>query len=153
LGQQQSSIWPTRSERRFGTRKVNSLKYCPKQTILGLGGTQRLPRRVGTPLAMELCLSGRPMSAQEAKDSGLIARVLPHENLLTETIKLAEQIGKQSPIVVRLIKEAVNRSQESSLAEGLLFERRIHQAGLNLPDAKEGMAAFVNKQKPNWSKL
>jgi len=99
---------------------------------------------------MELCLSGRALSAQEAKDNGLIARVVPHENLLTETIKLAEEIAKQSPLVVKLIKESVNRSQEVSLSEGLLFERRIHQAGLALPDAREGMQAFVEKRKPNW---
>ncbi len=91
-----------------------------------------MTRRVGKPLAMELCLTGRPLTAQEAKNSGLIARVVAHDNLLSETIKLGENIAKQSPIVVRLIKEAVNRSQEVSLSEGLLFERRVHQAGLAL---------------------
>ncbi|KAI6191158.1 hypothetical protein M3Y97_00197700 [Aphelenchoides bicaudatus] len=121
--------------------------------VPGLGGTQRLTRRINKPLAMELCLTGRKMTADEAKHCGLIARVLPHESLLIETIKLAEEIGKHSPIVVRLIKESVNRSQEVSLSEGLLFEKRVHEAGLALSDAKEGMEAFVQKRKPNWSKL
>jgi enoyl-CoA hydratase/carnithine racemase len=98
----------------------------------GLGGTQRLTRCVGKPLAMELCLTGRPMNAKEAKEAGLVARVVPHENLLVETIKLAEEIASKSSTVIKLIKEAVNRSQEVSLSEGLLFERRMFQAGLAL---------------------
>ncbi|KAI6226805.1 hypothetical protein M3Y95_00659500 [Aphelenchoides besseyi] len=121
--------------------------------IPGLGGTQRLPRIVGKSLGMEMNLSGRTLSATEALNVGLVSRVIEHDKLISETIKLAEQIAANSPKVVRQIKECVDRSQETTLAEGLRFERFAHKAGLNSAEAAEGMNAFIQKRKPNWSKL
>ncbi|KAI6174145.1 hypothetical protein M3Y98_01158000 [Aphelenchoides besseyi] len=121
--------------------------------IPGLGGTQRLPRIVGKSLGMEMNLSGRTLSAAEALTVGLVSQVIGHDKLISETIKLAEKIAANSSEVVRHIKECVDRSQETTLAEGLRFERFAHKAGLNSDDAVEGMKAFIQKRKPNWSKL
>jgi len=119
-------------------------------TLPGAGGTQRLPRAVGKAKAMDLCLTGRMMDAQEAERSGLVARVFPVDRLLDETLAAAQTIASYSLPAVMMVKEAVNRAFESSLAEGLLFERRTFHASFALDDQKEGMAAFAEKRKPHF---
>ena len=114
----------------------------------GLGGSQRLIRAVGKAKAMEMCLTGRMMDAAEALAAGLVSRVVPASELLTEAVKVAEKIAAQSAPAVATAKEAVNRAQETSLAEGLLFERRLFHASFSTEDQKEGMAAFAEKRKP-----
>ncbi len=116
----------------------------------GAGGTQRLPRAVGKAKAMDMCLTARFMDAQEAERCGLVARVVPADKLLEETLAAAQTIAGYSLPVVMMIKESVNRAFESSLAEGLLFERRAFHAAFALADQKEGMAAFVEKRKPDF---
>ncbi|HEX8962118.1 MAG TPA: enoyl-CoA hydratase [Rhodocyclaceae bacterium] len=117
----------------------------------GAGGTQRLPRAVGKAKAMDLCLTARFMDAAEAERCGLVARVIPAEKLLDETLASAEAIAGFSLPVVMMIKESVNRAFEASLAEGLLFERRAFHAAFGLADQKEGMAAFLEKRKATFS--
>ena len=117
-------------------------------TLPGAGGTQRLPRAVGKAKAMDLCLTARMMDATEAEKAGLVARVIPADQLLEETLKAAATIASFSLPVVMMIKESVNRAFESSLNEGLLFERRVFHAAFALEDQKEGMAAFAEKRKP-----
>ena len=119
-------------------------------TMPGLGGTQRLPRAVGKAKAMELCLTGRMMDAAEAERAGLVARVVPADQLMQETLATATKIASFSLPVVLKVKEAVNRAYESSLAEGLLFERREFHGTFGLDDQKEGMRAFVGKRKPEF---
>jgi enoyl-CoA hydratase len=114
----------------------------------GAGGTQRLPRAIGKAKAMDMCLTARMMDAVEAERAGLVARVIAADRLLEETLAAAETIAGFSLPVVMMIKESVNRAFESSLAEGLLFERRAFHAAFALKDQKEGMAAFVEKRKP-----
>lgn len=116
----------------------------------GAGGTQRLPRAVGKAKAMDLCLTARMMDATEAERAGLVARIIPAEQLLDETLKAATAIAGYSLPVVMMIKESVNRSFESSLNEGLLFERRVFHSAFALEDQKEGMAAFVEKRKAQF---
>ena len=117
-------------------------------TMPGFGGTQRLPRAVGKAKAMDWCLTGRMIDAAEAERSGLVARVVAADKLMDEALSLAAKIASHSLPVVMKIKEAVNRAYESSLAEGLLFERRAFHATFALDDQKEGMRAFVEKRKP-----
>ncbi|MEW6293209.1 MAG: enoyl-CoA hydratase [Pseudomonadota bacterium] len=117
-------------------------------TLPGAGGTQRLPRAVGKAKAMDLCLTGRMMDAAEAERSGLVARVFPTDKLVEETLAAAQIIASYSLPVVMMVKESVNRAYESSLTEGLLFERRVFHAAFALDDQKEGMAAFLEKRKP-----
>ena len=117
-------------------------------TLPGAGGTQRLPRAVGKAKAMDLCLTGRMMDAAEAERSGLVARVFPTDKLVEETLAAAQIIAAYSLPVVMMVKESVNRAYESSLAEGLLFERRAFHAAFALDDQKEGMAAFIEKRQP-----
>lgn len=119
-------------------------------TMPGAGGTQRLPRAVGKAKAMDLCLTGRMMSAAEAEQAGLVARIFPAEHLLEETLKAAQTIAAYSLPVVMMIKESINRAYESSLNEGLLFERRVFHATFATEDQKEGMAAFAEKRKPSF---
>jgi enoyl-CoA hydratase len=119
-------------------------------TMPGMGGTQRLPRAVGKAKAMDWCLTGRMIDAAEAERSGLVARVVPAEKLLDEALAVATKIAGYSLPVVLKVKEAVNRAYESSLAEGLLFERREFHSTFALDDQKEGMRAFVDKRKPNF---
>ena len=119
-------------------------------TMPGFGGTQRLPRAVGKAKAMDWCLTGRMIDAAEAERSGLVARVVPADALEAEAMALANKIASHSLPVVLKIKEAINRSYESSLAEGLLFERREFHATFALDDQKEGMRAFVEKRKPTF---
>jgi enoyl-CoA hydratase len=116
----------------------------------GAGGTQRLPRAVGKAKAMDMCLTSRFMDAAEAERAGLVARVIPAEKLLEETLAAAETIAGFSLPVIMMIKESVNRAYESALQEGLLFERRTFHAAFALADQKEGMAAFVEKRKPQF---
>jgi enoyl-CoA hydratase len=130
---------------RFGQPEVK-LGILP-----GAGGTQRLPRAVGKAKAMDLCLTARFMDAAEAERCGLVARVIPADRLLEETLAAAETIAGFSLPVLMMIKESVNRSFESALAEGLLFERRAFHSAFGTNDQKEGMAAFLEKRKPDFS--
>ncbi|RME64022.1 MAG: enoyl-CoA hydratase [Alphaproteobacteria bacterium] len=118
--------------------------------IPGIGGTQRLTRAVGKAKAMDMVLTGRNMDAEEAERAGLVARIFPPEDLLEETKKVARSIAELSRPSVLLAKEAVNRSQEVSLAEGLLFERRVFHSLFATEDQKEGMAAFIEKRQPQF---
>jgi enoyl-CoA hydratase len=118
--------------------------------IPGYGGTQRLAHAVGKAKAMEMILTGRMMDAAEAERAGLVARVVPLGSLMDETMKVAETIASMSLPSVMSAKEAVNRAFEVSLAEGVLFERRVFQALFATDDQKEGMKAFVEKRKPDW---
>jgi len=129
---------------RFGQPEVN-LGIMP-----GAGGTQRLPRAVGKAKAMDLCLTARMMDAQEAERAGLVSRVVPADKLMEEAMAVAEKIAGYSLPVVMMIKESINRAYESSLAEGVLFERRLFQSQFALADQKEGMAAFLEKRKPSF---
>jgi len=117
-------------------------------TMPGFGGTQRLPRAVGKAKAMDWCLTGRMIDAAEAERSGLVARVVPADKLVDEALAMARTIASFSLPVVMKVKEAVNHAYESSLAEGLLFERREFHATFGLDDQKEGMRAFIEKRKP-----
>jgi enoyl-CoA hydratase len=117
-------------------------------TMPGAGGTQRLTRAVGKVTAMELVLTGKFISAEEALSRGLINKIVPVELLLEETLKLAAEIAKQSPIAVKLAKEAVNNAFNSTLDEGLMFERKNFYLTFASEDQKEGMAAFVEKRNP-----
>ena len=119
-------------------------------TMPGMGGTQRLPRAVGKAKAMDWCLTGRMIDADEAERAGLVARVVPADKLMDETMAAARKIASYSLPVVLKIKESINRAYESSLAEGLLFERREFHATFALDDQKEGMRAFVEKRKPGF---
>jgi enoyl-CoA hydratase len=119
-------------------------------TMPGFGGTQRLPRAVGKSKAMDWCLTGRMVDAAEAERAGLVSRVVPAASLVDEAIATAAKIASHSLPVVMKIKEAVNRAYESSLAEGLLFERREFHSTFALDDQKEGMRAFVEKRKPTF---
>ena len=116
----------------------------------GAGGTQRLPRAVGKAKAMDLCLTARFIDAQEAERAGLVARIVPADKLLEETLAAAETIAGFSLPVVMMIKESVNRAYESGLQEGLLFERRTFHSAFALADQKEGMKAFVDKRKADF---
>ncbi len=116
----------------------------------GAGGTQRLPRAMGKAKAMDMCLTARFIDAAEAERCGLVARVIAADKLLEETLAAAATIADFSLPVVMMIKESVNRAYESSLQEGLLFERRTFHATFAIADQKEGMAAFVEKRKANF---
>jgi len=127
---------------RFGQPEI-TLGVMP-----GLGGSQRLTRIVGKSKAMDLCLTGRTMDAAEAESAGLAARVVPADLLMAEALKAAQKIAAQSSPAVQMVKEAVNRALETTLAEGLHFERRLFHAMFATADQKEGMAAFAEKRKP-----
>ncbi|WP_293855942.1 enoyl-CoA hydratase [uncultured Alsobacter sp.] len=116
----------------------------------GAGGTQRLTRFVGKSKAMEMCLTGRMMDAVEAERSGLVSRVVPAADLVAEALKAAEQIAAMSMPIVMMTKESVNRAYETTLAEGIRFERRVFHAMFATADQKEGMRAFVAKAKPDF---
>ena len=116
----------------------------------GAGATQRLTRAVGKAKAMDLCLSGRMMDAAEAERSSLVSRVVPAAQLMDETMKTAQKIAQQSRSAAMLTKESINRAYETTLAEGVRFERRLFHAVFATSDQKEGMAAFLEKRKPNY---
>ena len=120
-------------------------------TIPGAGGTQRLTRFVGKSKAMEMCLTGRMMDAAEAERSGLVSRVLPLADLVPEALKAAATIAGFSQPAVMMAKEAVNRAYETTLAEGIRFERRVFHSTFATQDQKEGMAAFVEKRSPHFT--
>ncbi|MFO7483397.1 enoyl-CoA hydratase [Oceanibaculum nanhaiense] len=117
-------------------------------TIPGAGGTQRLTRFVGKSKAMEMCLTGRMMDAEEAERAGLVSRVIPAAELLDEAMKTAERIAAMSKPAAMMAKESVNRAYETTLAEGVRFERRLFHSTFAMADQKEGMAAFIEKRKP-----
>jgi enoyl-CoA hydratase len=117
-------------------------------TIPGAGGTQRLPRFVGKAKAMDLCLTGRMMDAAEAERCGLVSRLVPAADLMTEAMRMAEAIAAMSRPIAMMAKECVNRAFETTLAEGIKFERRVFHSTFATEDQKEGMAAFVEKRKP-----
>ena len=129
---------------RFGQPEIN-LGVIP-----GLGGSQRLTRFVGKSKAMDMCLTGRFMDAAEAERSGLVSRVVPARDLLREANEVATRIAEKSPLAVRALKEAVDRSYETTLREGLLFERRLFHALFASEDQAEGMAAFTEKRRPQF---
>jgi len=117
-------------------------------TMPGAGGTQRLSRFVGKAKAMDLCLTGRMMDAAEAERAGLVSRIVPAADLLGEAIKVAERIIQMSRPIAMMVKESVNRGYETTLAEGVRFERRLFHSTFATEDRKEGMAAFIEKRKP-----
>ena len=129
---------------KFGQPEINL------GTIPGSGGTQRLTRFVGKSKAMDLCLTARMMDAAEAERCGLVARVVPADKLMDEAMSAAEKIASLSLPTVMMVKEAVNRAYETTLAEGIKFERRTFHATFATEDQKEGMRAFAEKRKPTW---
>ena len=120
-------------------------------TIPGAGGTQRLTKALGKAKAMELILTGRFLSAEEAHFYGLVIKVVPVEFYLQEAINLAKEIAQMSPVAIQLAKEAVNRSFETFLDEGLMFERKNFYLTFASEDQKEGMKAFIEKRKPSFT--
>ena len=119
-------------------------------TIPGAGGTQRLTRFVGKSKAMEMCLTGRMMDAEEAERSGLVSRVVPFEQLMDECLKTAAQIAALSRPSVMMAKESLNKAYEMTLSEGVKFERRLFHSTFATEDQKEGMSAFAEKRKANF---
>lgn len=128
----------------FGQPEIN-LGIIP-----GAGGTQRLIRSVGKSKAMDLCLTGRMIDAAEAERIGLVARVVPVDEVMEESMKIANTIAAKSLPSLMMCKESINRAYETNLAEGLLFERRQFHSLFATEDQKEGMTAFVEKRKPQW---
>ncbi|OZE35092.1 enoyl-CoA hydratase [Rhodococcus sp. 05-2254-6] len=118
--------------------------------IPGIGGSQRLTRAVGKAKAMEMCLTGRNMKVEEAERAGLVSRIVPVADLLDDAVATATTIAEMSLPVAMMAKEAVNRSFESSLREGVLFERRVFHSTFATEDQKEGMSAFIEKRTPNF---
>jgi enoyl-CoA hydratase len=133
---------------------ADSAKFGQPEITLGVipgsGGTQRLTRFVGKAKAMDMVLTGRMMDAAESERSGLVSRVVPAEQLLEEALKVATRIAEMSRPSVLMAKEAVNRAYETTLAEGVRFERRLFHSLFATEDQKEGMAAFVEKRKPRF---
>ncbi|SFI09463.1 enoyl-CoA hydratase [Albimonas pacifica] len=129
---------------KFGQPEIN-LGVIP-----GMGGTQRLTLAVGKAKAMEMCLSGRFMTAEEAERSGLVSRVIPADKLLDEALAVAAKIADKSPLATMAAKEAVNRAFETNLTEGVMFERRLFHGLFASEDQKEGMAAFIEKREPQF---
>ena len=129
---------------RFGQPEI-TLAVIP-----GMGGSQRLTRLVGKSKAMDMCLTGRMMDAEEAERSGLAARVVPLADLMETAMDAADKIASYSLPAVMMAKEAVNRALETTLAEGLRFERRLFHSTFAFEDQKEGMSAFTEKRKPNF---
>lgn len=129
---------------KFGQPEINL------GVIAGIGGTQRLTRLVGKSKSMDMHLTGRFMDASEAERSGLVSRVVPAAKLITEAIAAARKIAEKSQIAILSAKEAVNRAYETTLAEGILFERRTFQSLFATEDQKEGMNAFLEKREPQF---
>ncbi|MGW2371280.1 MULTISPECIES: enoyl-CoA hydratase [Kitasatospora] len=116
----------------------------------GIGGSQRLTRAIGKAKAMDLCLTGRMMGAEEAERAGLVARIVPADQLLAEALATAEAVAAMSTPAAIMLKESVNRSFETTLAEGVRFERRLFHSVFATADQKEGMAAFAEKRAPKF---
>lgn len=116
----------------------------------GAGGSQRLTRIVGKSKSMDMCLTGRMMGADEAERAGLVSRIVPAPDLVVEAVKTAQQIATMSRPAAMMVKDVVNRAYETTLSEGVRYERRMFQASFGMPDQREGMAAFVEKRKPNF---
>jgi enoyl-CoA hydratase len=116
----------------------------------GAGGSQRLTRFVGKSKAMEMCLTGRMMDAAEAERSGLVSRVVPAADLLAEALKVADAVADMSGPIAMMTKESVNRAYETTLSEGVRFERRLFHSMFATADQKEGMTAFIDKRKPKF---
>ncbi|MDZ4137141.1 MAG: enoyl-CoA hydratase-related protein, partial [Paracoccaceae bacterium] len=129
---------------KFGQPEINL------GVMAGFGGTQRLTRFVGKSKSMDMHLTGRFMDAAEAERCGLVSRVVPAKSLIEEAMKSAARISEKSALTVMAVKEAVNRSYETTLREGLLFERRLFHALFATEDQKEGMAAFLEKRTPQF---
>ncbi|MFV0514368.1 MAG: enoyl-CoA hydratase [Jhaorihella sp.] len=129
---------------RFGQPEINL------GVIAGMGGTQRLTRFVGKSKAMDMNLTGRFMDAEEAERAGLVSRVVPAKKLLEEALGAAQKIAEKSSLSVMAAKEAVNRSYETTLSEGILFERRVFHSLFSTEDQKEGMAAFLEKREAQF---
>ncbi|MDE3081075.1 MAG: enoyl-CoA hydratase [Paracoccaceae bacterium] len=130
---------------KFGQPEINL------GVVAGIGGTQRLTRFVGKSKAMDMHLTGRMMDAAEAERSGLVSRVVPADRLIDDAMEAARTIAAKSMIAARAVKEAVNRSYETPLREGLLFERRLFNALFATEDQKEGMAAFLDKRPARFA--
>lgn len=129
---------------KFGQPEINL------GVVAGMGGTQRLTRLVGKSKSMDMHLTGRFMEASEAERCGLVSRVFPAKDLMAEVRKIAQKIVEKSAITTRAVKECVNRAEETTLSEGLLFERRMFHALFATEDQKEGMAAFLEKRQPQF---
>jgi len=129
---------------KFGQPEINL------GVVAGIGGTQRLTRFIGKSKAMDMHLTGRFMDAEEAERSGLVSRVVPAKKLMEEVMAVAQKIAGKSAIATKVVKEAVNRSYETTLREGLLFERRTFHALFATEDQKEGMSAFLEKREPQF---
>ena len=129
---------------KFGQPEIN-LGVMP-----GIGGTQRLSRAIGKAKAMDMCLTGRMMDAEEAERAGLVSRVVPLDDLMDTAKEAASKIGAQSQPISMMTKEAINSGYEMSLAQGINFERRLFQSMFTTQDQKEGMAAFIEKRKPHF---
>lgn len=129
---------------KFGQPEINL------GVVAGIGGTQRLTRFVGKSKAMDMHLTGRSMDAEEAERAGLVSRVVPAKKLMEETMAAAAKIAEKSQVTVKVVKEAVNRSYETTLREGILFERRVFHMLFASEDQKEGMSAFMEKRQPQF---
>ncbi len=129
---------------KFGQPEINL------GVVAGIGGTQRLTRLVGKSKSMDMHLTGRFMDAEEAERSGLVSRVVPDKKLKEEALAAAQKIAEKSLLAAMAVKEAVNRAEELSLTEGILFEKRLFQSLFSTEDQKEGMAAFVEKREPQF---
>jgi len=132
------------STAKFGQPEIN-LGIMP-----GAGGTQRLTRFVGKSKAMDMCLTGRMMEAEEAERAGLVSRIVDPDSLIDESINIAQSIAEKSRPSTLMVKEAVNRAYETTLAEGVRYERRLFYSLFATEDQTEGMAAFAEKRKPQW---
>lgn len=129
---------------KFGQPEIN-LGVMP-----GIGGTQRLTHAVGKAKAMDMCLTGRMMDAEEAERSGLVARVVPLDELMETTLEAAQKIAAQSGPIAMMTKETINTAFEMTLSQGIHFERRLFQSMFTTEDQKEGMTAFIEKRKPHF---
>ena len=133
---------------------ADTAKFGQPEITLGIlpgaGGTQRLARAVGKSKTMEMCLTGRLLTAEEAERANLVSRIVPAADLMEQAVKMAETIADMSAPAAMKVKEAVNKAYESTLAEGLMFERREFHSAFALEDQKEGMAAFVEKRSANF---
>ena len=118
----------------------------------GAGGSQRLTRLIGKSKSMEMCLTGRVMGAEEAERAGLVSRIVADKELIDEAIATAKRIASMSRPATMMVKDIINRAYETTLSEGVRYERRMFQASFGTPDQREGMAAFIEKREPDYRK-